>query len=413
MRGARHGGWALAATLSLVAVGCHREGPAFLPTWSAAQPIFVPRSGSSNGYDALVLAAQDAQRNVDPNYLDRVWFTPERRRLAVQQSSSAINKVATAVSKPINFEFTSRGPFDPSPNDRGWRMIGRALVWRIETSCATANYDAAVRDEVTATKLGYSLTGGDVMDASLGFATVDDARKQLAPKLALLGAGQLNNLASGLERALDARPRLSDTFEHEKLNMLRSVQYVQDSFLKDDFRDLKKQLGPDVREAITHLEDLRDQSSTKQAAYFRSFGEEANSESQWLATISDLPLEKRKDADAPTLEKARPWRSLAKSFFSAGEPLLAMRDATLARTRLMILQARILARIKSGQSAPSDLSEFDKDLTTDPYTGRQFIYHGSGTNFSIYSVGEDLKDDLAETDEGFSSPDLTLEIPQN
>jgi hypothetical protein len=224
-----------------------------------------------------------------------------------------------------------------------------------------------------------------------------------------MGAGQLNGLADGLQHALDSAPPLKQTFEHEKENMLRSVQLVQDSFLKGEFFDLKQRLGPDIRDSITYLQDLRDKSSTKQAAYFEGFAAEASEEARWLEAVSDLPLEDRQRDPGPQLAKDRQWKTFAKHFFSAGAPLLSMRDATLARTRLMILECRILAKVKAGQPAPKDLTGFNKDLTTDPYTGRQFVYKASGTDFTIYSVGEDLKDDGGATDQSFSSPDLTIE----
>ena len=377
-----------------------------MPTWSAAQPIYVPRAGSSNGYDALVLASQDVQRTVSPQYIDRVWFTPGKREQATREAAPAMSKVAAALRRSVDFEFTPRGPFEPSSNDRGWRVIGRALVWRIQSECASGNYDAAVADEITATKFGFSLTGGDAMDASLGFVTADDARKALAQDMQTMGAGQLNHLADGLEQALNARPPLSKTFDHEKENMLRAVQYVQDSFLRNDFGDLKKQLGADVRDSISYLSDLREKSSTKQAAYFEGFADEANKRAEWLSAVSELPLSERNHDPGLSFSKDRPWRTFAKNFFSAGEPLLSMRDATVARTRLMILQARILAMVKSGQAAPRDLSSFDKNLTTDPYTGQEFVYHSAGTEFTVYSVGEDLKDDGGDD----SSKDLTLEL---
>src|SRR5207253_2339555 len=101
-----------------------------------------------------------------------------------------------------------------------------------------------------------ALTGGDAMDASLGYATADDARRGLAPHLREMGAGQLNGLADGLQRALNSRPELKETFEHEKENMLRSVQYVQESFLRGDFSDVRERLGADIRDSVTYLKDL-------------------------------------------------------------------------------------------------------------------------------------------------------------
>jgi len=292
-------------------------------------------------------------------------------------------------------------------------MIGRALVWRVSNECANANFDSAINDSVTATKFGFALSGGDAMDASLGFSTIDDARRALAPNLVSMGAGQLNHLAEGLTSALENAPPLSKTFDHEKEDMLRSVQYVQDAFLKNEFDDLRKQLGPDIRESVETLQNLRDQSSTKQAAYFEGFAHEADDTGRWLSDISELPLEERQHDPGLQLDKNRPWRVFARNFFTAGEPLLAAHDATLARTRLLILTARILADVKANGAAPEDLSGFDKDLATDPYTGRQFVYRAAGKEFNIHSVGEDLQDDGGKTDDSYSTPDLTLEMPQD
>jgi hypothetical protein len=156
---------------------------------------------------------------------------------------------------------------------------------------------------------------------------------------------------------------------------------------------------------VGYLQELRRKSTEKQAAYFEGFASEADHRAQWLSAVSELPLSERNHDPGLSFPKDRPWRIFAKNFFSAGESLLAVRDESVARTRLMILEARILAMVKSGQSAPEDLSRFDKDLTTDPYTGQEFVYHSAGTEFTLYSVGEDLKDDGGD-DPG---KDLTLE----
>jgi hypothetical protein len=331
------------------------------------------------------------------------------RETAVKQAGSAISRVAAGVSKPVEFEFVPREPFEASPTNRGWRMIGRTVVWRIETKCAQGDFDGAARDAVLATRFGFSLTGGDAMDASLGFATADEARRALAPHMKEMGAGQLRELAAGLGRALDTRPPLTSTFENEKLDMLRAVQMVQDAFVRGEFAGLKENLGADVRDSVTYLKDLKEKSPSKQAAYFQGFAAEASERARWLQALSELPLQERKRDPGPQLAESRPWRRFAKHFFTAGEPLMSMRDASLARTRLMILEAEILARVKAGLAAPNDLSEFDKELRTDPYTGREFVYKAAGNQFSIYSVGEDLKDDGGQTDESYSSKDLTLE----
>ena len=86
-----------------------------------------------------------------------------------------------------------------------------------------------------------------------------------------------------------------------------------------------------------------------------------------------------------------------------------MLDASLARTRLLILQSEILSTVKSRRSAPKNLGAFPTALTTDPYSGRPFVYRASGPDFALYSVGADFRDNGGETDESFTAPDVTLE----
>jgi hypothetical protein len=87
-----------------------------------------------------------------------------------------------------------------------------------------------------------------------------------------------------------------------------------------------------------------------------------------------------------------------------------MEDSTLARTRLLIIEATILQKVKSGDSAPKDLSEFPAPIRTDPYSGDQFIYRADGKDYRVYSVGADFRDDGGETDwDTYSTPDLKLE----
>ena len=89
---------------------------------------------------------------------------------------------------------------------------------------------------------------------------------------------------------------------------------------------------------------------------------------------------------------------------------MAMNDATLARTRMLVITARLLAMEKRNQPIPAELNKFDARLRQDPFSGYPFVYHAQGSHFRLYSVGSDFKDDGGETDaETFMSPDLALE----
>jgi len=122
-------------------------------------------------------------------------------------------------------------------------------------------------------------------------------------------------------------------------------------------------------------------------------------------------LKERQALSAPAPARQRPWKRFAMAFFGIGKPILAMNDATCARTQLLILECVLMSRAKSDGRTPDDLRGFTRSLTIDPYSGQPFVYRTDGKSYRLYSVGSDLVDDNGDTDESFSKPDLTLEKP--
>jgi hypothetical protein len=217
-------------------------------------------------------------------------------------------------------------------------------------------------------------------------------------------------LAEGLTNAVQGKPSLKVTIEHEHTRMLQGVQYIQDAYANDRFDEILKNMKEDVRDGIAFLRDLKGQDAKKRPGYFEGFAKEAHEEARWLTSVADLPATQRKTEAPPNLAQVRPWKSFAKQLFSATEPLLKIQDSTMARTRLAILTCEILRQVKSAQTAPKDLSAFPKELTLDPYTGRNFAYRASGPIFDVYSLGLDGIDNAGDTDESFFAPDLRLEV---
>jgi hypothetical protein len=283
------------------------------------------------------------------------------------------------------------------------------LRWKIERACVTGAYDAAIEYAVAATKFGFDLTGGSATDASLGFEIADECRQAIAPFIPKFGAGQLEVLSDGLKNAMRGKPSLKQTIENEHLRMLEGVQYVQDAYANERFDDLMSKMQEDVRDGVAFLKELKLQDAKKRPAYFEGFAREADEQERWLLSIADLPALARKTEPPAKLAEYRPWKSFARQFFTAAEPLFEIQDNTIARTRLAILTCELLRQVKTSQSTPPDLSKFDKDLTLDPYTGRTFAYRSTGPIFEVYSLGEDGIDNAGDTDENFTSPDLTLE----
>jgi hypothetical protein len=381
-----------------------------MPTWAAQPQPYVPSEGSSNAYDAYALVGRNVEEAVPPDMLNRVFFDPVLEKQALEKVENPLEGLLAATRKKCEFRSTPVPVFQAPPYQRGWRLLGRALKWKIDRACAIGAYDQAIHYVVAATKFGFDLTGGSATDASLGFEIADECRRAIAPYLAKFGTGQLSVLSEGLTNALKGKPSLKVTIANEHTRMLQGVQYIQDAYAKDDFGDLIKRMKEDVRDGVAYLKgEVKGADAKMRPAYFDGFAREADEQTRWLNSVADLPATQRKTEPPPRLAVKRPWKSFAKQFFTAAEPLLKIQDSTVARTRLAILTCEILKQVKTTQAGPKDLSGFDKDLTLDPYTGRKFAYRVSGPVFEVYSLGTDGIDNAGDTDETFFAPDLRLE----
>jgi hypothetical protein len=395
--------------LAMGLIGCGRKPAPTLNAWASAPRTYVPVPNSSNAFDTYALAAIEAEQ-LAAKYLDRVSFTPGHKKQISESISKPFEQVIAATAKPCEFQFVAREPFTDHPHAAGWRMIGRVFVWRIDEALAAEDYGAAVRLAAAGTRFGFDLTGGGAVDASLGLAIVDEIRKAIAPHLSNMDAAQLEALAAGMEGALERTASTDELAANELENMRQSIQYVQNSFLKSDYEELSARLGPTVKDAVEYLQGIKKKDVEDHRRYFQGFASEAEETSRAFARRAGIVAKDRTKETEPKLAEMRPWRRFAWHFFGTLEPLLEIRDITLARTRLLIVSAKLKAQAQSGGHPPT-LAAFPAKLITDPFSGAPFVYHADKVQFLVYSVGPNLKDDGGETDGAFSSPDLLLEIP--
>lgn len=425
MRKPRKGHLAGILLLALPGLGCRHHIPAPFPEWGAVSTVYAPHDDSENAFDAYAMSALAVERD-GGKYLTQVLFYPDQRKAVQRLCAGPLADVIKATRLPCHFEYTPHPPFVAPPYHVGWRLMGRALKWSIDDACAAANYDLAIDDLIVATRFGFDLTGGGATDASLGFAIVDDARVSIASYLPKMGASQLQRLSDSVEKALARRPDLADAIRHDGEDIHLAVQALQDSLQKDDFDQISTCLGPTAKEAVDYLRDLRDDDA-KRTAYFKDFAAEGDAETRFLLDNVALPAQARgKDSPAdppkskpgeraagkPIERKERPWHNFSRPFFLSAAPLLVINDRTVARTRLLALNAEVIKAFKIEKAYPKDIHGFAADLVTDPYTGAPFLYRADAAEYVLYSVGENLQDDAGDTDDSFSSPDLKLEMKE-
>jgi len=216
-----------------------------------------------------------------------------------------------------------------------------------------------------------------------------------------------------MKNAMSALPPFDQVIGNERIQMLQAVQFVQDCYQKDDFAPLDDNLLNEVRDATTFLKQLKKDDRSKRPAYFEDFAHEVDQYCDWARRQSAVPTAKRPDpADKKAgmkLAADRPWRRFSKQFFTTLQPMQDKLDATVARTRLLILSSELMRQARVAGIAPKTLDGFTKELTIDPYVGVPFRYHPAGMDFKIYSAGPNFQDDQGETDSIYTAPDLTLE----
>jgi hypothetical protein len=393
----------------VVAVGCRHAADVPFPDWLATAR--TARASSSTGaFDQLASAAKDAEQ-LGGKDLKRVYFTPQKRTDLIERLSGPMARVSQACRGRIEMPPRVAKPFEALPYQAGWRAIGRAMVWRIERSASLNKTGEAVDWNLAATRFGIALTAGSASDAELGYATIEEARQALSSVFGKLNAAELRRLGTGIEAALGNRPRPDDLIRNERESMLAAVQEIQDSYRERRLGGLLTQLGKDIDPAIDYLDKLRTEDPKERAQYFEDFATEAE---LWTAHYDQAlhrNARQRVNSPGPALKQDRPWRRFSRHFFRSIEPLLAVRDECLARTRLLGLNALLLAECKTNGAAPGSLTGLSKELTIDPYSGKELMYRPDGAYFLLYSIGADFKDDGGETNQDGTAPDLRLEEP--
>jgi len=395
----------LGALAALMLTGCSGSSTLTYPVWSDSDAA-TPEANS--GYAAYCRAADLAEKSVG-KLADTVNFTPGKRKQLLTQVEPALRELQKGLSAPtLGFEAAPAVPGEVPRFHRGFRLMGMALQYRIQDAIDRGDLAGAMKSARQATQFGFDLCNGGALDASLGLSIANDARTAFAPAIPRLSQAQLREFASTTRRALDDRPSMMITLENEREHMLASVQALQEAFLRGDGEELVLRLNMPTG-ARKALASLKEQPAEKRIAFFRGLANEVDLKSRHWRELAALPASLR-DPKAQRIEKLtlkgeRPWKLFSDHFCNLGEPLIAMSDESIARTRLAILEAAILSKTKAGHNAPKDITTYN-DVAVDPYTGRLFPYHADGAEFRVYSTGPNLTDDGGER--GDTGPGLDI-----
>lgn len=362
----------------------------------------MPDQSSGNAFDTYLTIAKVTEQK-EPGACRQVSFTNPAKKAIMRSLAGPIKRLNQATGISCQFVYRCAGAFEAHPGSRGWRLLGRALVWMIEDAVERGDFSSAVRTCLVATKFGQDLTQGDAQTASLGITISDEARRALLPGFKQLSVAQSNQLYAGLAKILSQRAGLSTTVGHEAERMKLGVQFIQDCKESANYDNLTAKFGKTARSATDYLRGLDD---TKVQEYFEGLMEAMDQVSKHWTQEIDKPMVSRRKHSLG--EGTRIYEKFVSAFASSLPSLAKMADENLAHTRILAVSAWALSRSRMGV-APDDLSKLPASLVTDPYTGENIRYSSSGSEFKVYCLGENLDDDGGDTDELGLLPDVALE----
>ncbi|RYG38940.1 hypothetical protein EON81_02300 [bacterium] len=396
-------GWLVVLVL---AGGCRPKAEAPLPRRG---PETSPSVQTDPQFKRLTEVADEAEA-AGGKLLDRTSFYPSQRAKLSKDLAPATDGAKSILG--ARFAYEPVGPFTERPHRKGWRAIGRAMVWRIEDAISANKPPEAVEAFLTASRFGFGISGGDASDATMGLAIVDEARRAILPALPTFDAKQMSRLSQGLKAALSLRPGPEAVVRNERARSMMFVQTLQDATQKGEVGEFERRMGRDGRPAVDHLREIRE-DGREMRYYFDGLAAEVQARFALEEKLANSPKSERQDEKKnplePDLPAERPWRRFIRHFVLTIPSYRAMDDVTVARTRMLIVTAELKRRRKMGQVLPDDLRPFSESVRTDPYTGHDFVYRTDGAEWTLHSAGEDLTDNGGETDSAGEAPDLILE----
>lgn len=381
------------AIAALSASGCRPKPEPAWGTWWTPSASTADRTEIQKAGLQAVKAA--------PEFVARTYFPPEIRVDVEPKIAAPLRRLELALANEPRISFRSEGPFEPRTELLGLRLLSRALEWRIEDAIRTKTWSEAVRRTLELHRLGNALSEGAAVQQSLGIALLDESRKALAPHLVELPAADLARLAEGLFHVLAKRPSVEIALDHEREEMLAAVMWLQDAYRRNDFASLERELGATGQRTVDHMRRLE---PAERVAFFEGLARAAEQAYQ------DALRESRQEpAIKHSEEIERPWRGLERHFFTGPQAIVDRERLALARTRLFGISAWARGVALRTGKAPTNLRSLSENVRTDPFSGSDFGYTGSGVDFEVHSIGQDRRDDLGKSDENFLAPDIVLE----
>ncbi|MDX2065460.1 MAG: hypothetical protein SFX74_06935 [Fimbriimonadaceae bacterium] len=396
--------WIVAVGFGLIFCGCRPGAEPPLPTFASVPEPYQPMPDSGNALDGYLFAGR--QMMAHPDVQERK-FTPQHESRIAKDASEAIAQVRRAGQSPMRWVMPSRGP-EAEPVRAGWRLLGRAIAFRIKLRLADGDMRGAIDDLLTGTRFGMDLTLGPAMETDLGAIIADECRAAFTPAIARLDRSERRRVIAGLRETLTRSANRTEAFAREGENQRLWIAWLRDRQLKRDWEPVKAMFYPDGDNVARYL-DARKPDPRKVNPFFTGLADE---QLQLEAFWKRHGGADERVPELPKFEPKRVWRAPALHFLSTFVPMHQRYGIAAARLRILALTLGMQDRPDRGRGLTST-APFSDDLARDPFSGRDLMITQTPSGARIYSVGVNGVDDGGETDEAGLSPDLSLEsIPQ-
>ncbi|MEQ1936341.1 MAG: hypothetical protein ABL962_20995, partial [Fimbriimonadaceae bacterium] len=269
--------------------GCSGKSALVYPTW-ATVPSDTPQSDSAF---AAYCRAADLAEKIPADLRERVTFSQDKRAQLLERLKPALSELQRGLNAGnLDFKFKPCDPGSVPAHHIGWRLLGRALVFKAEGALEAEKYDLAIQYAASATQLGFDLTNGGAIDASLGLSIANDARSTIAKALPAMSSAQLGRISERFERLLRRKPSLIITLANEKVEMLSNVQLLQDACLQGGIEKLTQRLNMPARQ-FSVLSNLQTASDPDKLSFFQGLAAEVEGKSLYWQNLAGLPTRLR------------------------------------------------------------------------------------------------------------------------
>lgn len=340
-----------------------------------------------NGFNDYVMASRMLRANGGTNAMYQPGFTDTIVSLAAEQQVVAKNqKVLALLRQALGKECLvppSRSVTELYPYLADVKGLARLLVGVADVKAAKGDYAGAFDAGLDSVRMGQDMVrGGVIIHGLVAIAIQSIAQNSMLEYIDKLSATDCDRLAARLESLLKARVPYGQIIREESYFSLSSLSKMKGS---DTAFVINPNAGMDGEEVpgwqkfagTIYWHSQRDHALHELEDYYKA-----------MLVEEQKPFALRKSVPTPK----SPVASMVAPVFDQAHMSF---DGMEVHSRLLLLALKIRSYHLKHGLLPTSLKDLGVDPTVvaDPFTGKPMMYQPKGSDYLLFSVGPDLKDD--------------------